>query len=326
MKLVIWTVLSLMLSLLSKGVFAADEDPKPLPRLDAILAAVQERAARQLEARRAQQAQESQAPQQPQAAASGQPLGLRQGTHLQEPSLEDRMNMLLEKRRSEASRPILPFVMRADGRPLGAEAFGPKSMIGGAQVRELRGSLKIDHDSEDLPEFKMYFEGMETTNNAEGFFKFPVEGDSLEKYAIIICNKIQHSFGKHNTVDSFGLIPDMNYKYFRFKRNPDGSGSWVQKEKDLRKKNLRIPSNAIVLTLNPMYFDRLENNWPGEFGNGVLKLPRIVLKAGHRAKLERKAVKSLLWGLDMSPFHANVKYASREVGDGKGEVSVPFEN
>ena len=195
----------------------------------------------------------------------------------------------------------------------------------GTLIKEIRGCLKINRDEESVPQFKIYFNGMETVNNDNGFFSFPFSQESLEKYSIIICNKIKHTFGHRNTVNSFGLIPDMNYKYFRFKRSANGSGSWEQQEKDLTKHNLQIPSNAIVITINPAYFERLDEKWPANFGPGVLKLPRIVLKDSHRAKIERKGVKSLLHGLDMSPFHTNVSFASKDLNNGKGEALVNIE-
>jgi hypothetical protein len=309
------------------------EDPIPnrmSPRLESLLASVQSRAAKQIEAQRQQAASAS--PVEVAAAslatgsASGQSEPLRtRNVHVHAPTVDDRVNDMLEHRQPDVAKvpqPVPQFLIRADGRPIGSGTFKSYGHAAGPQVRELRGALKIDRDREDVPQFKIYFEGMETTNNDEGFYSFPIESANIQKYAIIICNKIKHSFGRHNTVEGFGLIPDMNYKYFRYKRNADGSGKWVQREKDLRKKNLQIPSNAIVLTINPAYFDRLDESWPGNFGSGVLKLPRIVLKEDKRSKIERKSVKSLLYGLDMSPFHTNVQHASKEIGDGKGEVLV----
>ncbi len=320
MKPMIRSILGLALALAVTPLFAVDVDPKPLPKLDAILAAVQARAAKRMEESRA----EGLAARPSNEAGKSVDVSLRQGAHVQESTLHDRIDTMLENRRTQAPESIPSFVMRADGRPLGGVFSKGSQGLGSKQLCEMVGCIKIDHDSEDVPQFKVYFEGMETTNNDEGFFKFPVDCGNIEKYAIIICNKIKHTFGGHNTVDSFGLIPDMNYRYFYFKRNKDGSSGWTQQEKDLRRRNLRIPRNAIVITVNPVYFDRLETTWPGDYGSSTLKLPRIVFKAGHRAKLERKAIKSLLHGLDMSPFHTDVKHVSREIGDGKGEVSVRF--
>jgi hypothetical protein len=233
------------------------------------------------------------------------------------------MNMLMEKQRATAaagaSQPIPPFLIRADGRPLGSGNFTDRQQRG-TPIKEIKGCIKIDQKSDDVPQFKIYFEGMETTSNDEGFFSFPVEGTAIKKYGIIICNKIKHSFGRHNTVDSFGLIPDMNYKYYKFCHNAEGGGSWTQQEPNLGQKNLRIPHNTVVIALNPAYFDRLDTSWPGNFGSETLKLPRIILKAGHEKKIERKAMKSLLYGLDMSPFHTTVKHTIKEIGDGKAEL------
>lgn len=281
MKLVHKSLLSFVLLFSVGSAVAADEDQKPLPKLDAVLAAIQARAAKQVAENR----------------------------------LKDQSNEL------EGLKPIQSFHIRANGSlPM------TRSLSGGDNqgIREIMGCLKIDGDHDDVPQFRIYYEGMETVNNDEGFFKFPVDQGSIDKYSLIICNKIQHTFGRNNTVDSFGLIPDMNYKLFRFDRKKDGSSGWVQQERNLNKKKLRVPKNAVVVTVNPAYFDRLELEWPGKAAPHMLKLPRIVFKANHREKLERKAIKSLLHGLDMSPFHTNVKQVSKEIGDGKGEVLVPF--
>ncbi|MBM3886751.1 hypothetical protein FJ364_02365 [Candidatus Dependentiae bacterium] len=295
------------------------------PRVEAMLAKIQAQAAKHIEANRTVQ----KPAENPFAALiQAQEDGLKnRGVHVHQPTQEERVQDMLTQR--TAGSPLIPqpvpsFIMRADGRPLRGQpsVHTMASTHKSSKINQIKGCLKIERDEEDVPPFRVYFEGMETTNNDEGFFSFPVDADQIDKYSIIICNKIQHTLGRHNTVESFGLIPDMNYKHFRFKHHPDGGGKWMQEEKDLRKRNLEIPHNAIVITINPSYFARLEESWPGSFDGHVLKLPRIVFKEGHRAKIKRKSDKSLLYGLDMSPFHTHVKHASREIGNGKGEILV----
>lgn len=311
--------------------FASDSVPNQMsPRLEKLLASVQARAAEQIEAAK-KQATSGASPAIPVAATplasfSDQAESLRsRNVHVHAPTVEDRVTDMLEQRPPEdlaVPQPVPQFLIRADGRPIGSGTFRGYEKVSGPKVRELRGVLKIDRDEDTVPQFNIYFEGMVTTNNDEGFYSFPIEDINIRKYGLIICNKIKHKFGRHNTVEGFELLPEMNYKYFRYRCSPDGSGKWIQKTKDLRKKNLQIPSNAIVLTIDPRYFDRLEDTWPGNFGSNVLKLPRIVLKSGERKKIERKGVKSLLCGLDMNPFHTNVEHVTKEIGDGKGEVLV----
>lgn len=320
-------IMFMSVSCLLSTVLLAVEDPKPLPRLEDVLASVQERVARQLEARKAQEAAalstEGNSARQQESPVNSN-LGLKQAEHVKTASLEERIDRLLaaKKNQNTVSSPVSELMTQARTR---VQAAGMQSQ---GQVfnksKEVQGSLKIDGDVDDVPQFKIYFDGMETTNNAEGFFKFPTEPDVMQNYGIIICNKIKHTFGRHNTVDSFGLIPDMNYKYFRYKKQADGRTEWVLQEKDLTKKSLQVPQNTIVFTINPAYFDHLETEWPGKFGSDVVKLPRIVLKAGHRKKIARKAMKSLLWGLDMSPFHTPVKHVSKDIENGRGEASVDF--
>lgn len=202
----------------------------------------------------------------------------------------------------------------------------PRNQQSIVYAKELRGSIKIDGDNSKLPRFKMYFDGIETTNNNDGFFQFPIESGMLQNCGIIICNKIKHDFGKHNTVVSFGLIPDMNYRYFRYTNQGPKGGEWIEESKDLNKGHLQIPPNTVVLTLNPAYFDRIEPEWPGNFDAESFKLPRLVLKSGQRKKIDRKAVKSLLYSFEMSPFHTQVKHAHKDIGEGKGDILIPHEN
>lgn len=287
------------------------------PPINEVLAKIQALAAKKV-------SPQNSSPLQPRQSAP-----LRQSVHVRAPSLEDRMKMIIEKQRAAStaatSQPIPPFLMREDGRPLGSERFTHKQTTSNnPQFKEIKGCIKIDQQCDSVPQFKVYFEGMETTTNDEGFFSFPIEKQAIEKYGVIICNKIKYSFGRHNTVDSFDLIPDMNYKYYKFTQNADGGGTWTQQEPDLHRNNLHIPRNTIVIALNPAYFERLETTWPGSFNADTLKLPRIILKAGHEKKIARKAIKSLLYGLDMSPFHTTVKHSCKEIGDGKAELMVDW--
>jgi hypothetical protein len=332
MNMIIWKVIGFFCvvgfssNLVAQKITAQDLQAAQLPlprRVEEMLAKVQARAAMQMESNRLQ----SKPTQNPLAALiTPQNDALRGGdVRVHQSTMDNLANDVLGQRHTQGpfvTQPITSFVMRSDGQSLESSSFNRSFGQASKLVQEIRGCIKIDRDEEDVPPFKVYFEGMETTNNSDGFFSFPVEKANIDKYAIIICNKIKYTFSRHNTVDVFGLIADMNYRYYRFRRNHDGSGKWVQCEKDLRKKNLQIPHNAIVVTLNPAYFERIEETWPGDFGSGVLKLPRIVFKEGKRAKLERKSVKSLLYGLDMSPFHTNVKHASKDIENGKGEILV----
>ena len=189
------------------------------------------------------------------------------------------------------------------------------------KVFELKGSVKILGEEETVPEFRIYFDGMETFNNEEGFFSFPLEEGKIQKYSIVVCKNVHQNFEKTNTLDSLSIFKGAKYKYFSLKQTGTGDTDWNCKEKALERKNFVLPRNCIVILVDPKYVDHIEH-WKPVLSENFVKLPRIFLKEGIRPKLNRASAKSLLYSLDSKPFHETIREKKKVMLHGKGHVSL----
>lgn len=179
---------------------------------------------------------------------------------------------------------------------------GTKSLI-------IKGCFTFADESYDdkIPQFRICFEGKETMSDKDGFFSIPVDEDRLEKYKLVITKTFQPDFDQHNTIKDLRLFADKNYKCYSFKKMGPFGGMWVQREKDLRKKNFIIPNNAIIILVDPKYIDHLDQ-WSINLASNFIKLPKIVLKKEVKHKsTDRAAAKSLLTALDAAVFHEEVR-------------------
>lgn len=171
---------------------------------------------------------------------------------------------------------------------------------------ETLGRIKIQGECDTVPSFRILFDGKTIMNNKEGIFSFPIEEKNIHKFSLVICKKIKQEFDKNNTLKGIDVIPDKNYRYFTFKKNPWG-GEWFQHEKTLNKKNFQIPEHCAVALIDPKYVERIEE-WNIQTSPNVLKLPLIVLKqTASKNTLNRLAAKSLLYSLETTVFHEPIK-------------------
>jgi hypothetical protein len=188
----------------------------------------------------------------------------------------------------------------------------------------VKGAIKIANWVDDIPEFRVFFEGQEALTDENGFFTFPINDNDLQKYRLIITRKIQHVVDKKNTFASLKVIPDKNYLGYSFKRLGHNQGIWLQKEKKLNHKNFVIPKNSIIILVDPKYVEKIEE-WNVALSDNFIKLPRIVLKSKiELTKLKRISAKSLLC-LEDSVFHERIgrKNSSPDIKDNKVKVTLP---
>lgn len=68
------------------------------------------------------------------------------------------------------------------------------------------------------PPFKVYYQGMQTKSNEDGFFSFPLEEKKKEKYALIICKDFVQQFDSINTIKGLKINPAKPYKLFTIKK------------------------------------------------------------------------------------------------------------
>jgi hypothetical protein len=187
-----------------------------------------------------------------------------------------------------------------------------------------KGAIKIENFVDDIPEFRVLFEGQETLVDENGFFTFSINDPDLQKYRLIITRKIQHIVNKKNTFTNLNVIPNKNYLCYSFKKLGHDQGIWLQKERKLNRKNFVVPKNSIIVLIDPKYVEKIED-WNISLAENFIQLPRIVLKSTIKTnKLKRISAKSLLC-LENSLFHerSGRVYKSSEVKNNKVKVTLP---
>lgn len=78
----------------------------------------------------------------------------------------------------------------------------------------LKGQI-VSNELKKIPSFNIYYRGMQTTNNDDGFFSFPIE-KTEDQYSLIICKNFTPVFNAVNTIDYLKLNAQKPYQYFRF--------------------------------------------------------------------------------------------------------------
>ena len=68
-----------------------------------------------------------------------------------------------------------------------------------------------------IPHFKVYFEGIQTESNDDGFFTIPLE-KKYDELSLIICKDFQPSFESTNTIKNLTISTQKPYKFYSFKR------------------------------------------------------------------------------------------------------------
>ena len=117
---------------------------------------------------------------------------------------------------------------------------------------EIRGNISTQKASEQIFEFRIFFDGKETKSNSEGFFSFPIEENTESEYSLVICKKLQQNFEKGNTLQSVNLVPNKNYRHFTLKKD-FLTRTWNTEEKLLKVKNFAIPKHSLVVLVDPKF-------------------------------------------------------------------------
>lgn len=183
----------------------------------------------------------------------------------------------------------------------------------------MMGSITTENGANKVPEFKICYDGKYTYSNKEGFFFINIDEKKLNKYKLLICKNFNQDFKTINTIDHLNIFKDKNYKYYSFKRTSATGGRWVQKEKNLIKKNFTIPQHCIVVLIDPKYVASVEN-WQIALPSSIVKLPKIILKDS--PKLAKESHKSLLYSLDSNIFHEKALEQKKAIPAARVEVHM----
>lgn len=181
----------------------------------------------------------------------------------------------------------------------------------------LKGYIHAPENMEKVPEFRILFNGKQTTNDSEGFYAIPTENANIKKYYILISSNIIPTFSGTNTIENLTINSTKNYKFFSCKKSfdQDENEIWTIKEKFLSLKQFNIPENTIILLINPKYVQKLET-WKIQFLKGFSPVPKIILNEYiSKKKFTKRSVKSLLYSLDSQYFHEPISRETKEYED-----------
>ena len=71
----------------------------------------------------------------------------------------------------------------------------------------------------EIPQFKIYFKGTQTTSNQDGFFSIPfMQETQQDAYFLLICKDFQQNFDAINTIRDLTINPKKPYKFFALKK------------------------------------------------------------------------------------------------------------
>jgi hypothetical protein len=188
----------------------------------------------------------------------------------------------------------------------------------------VKGAIRIANWVDDIPQFKVFFEGQETWTDENGFFTFTTD-KKLKKCNLILTKRINHSINKKNTLKTIGVIPDKNFTCYSLRKFGQNNSTWLKKNKNLNHKNFVIPKNSIVILVDPKYVSNVEE-WNINLSDTFVRLPRVVVKPDiDPNKLKRISAKSLLC-LEDSTFHEKVGRTNNnksEAKDKKVKITLP---
>ena len=205
-----------------------------------------------------------------------------------------------------------------------ADSFPKKKQKPVVKPEMFKGLIEYDKASgiEEIPEFRVYFNGMETFNDHEGFFSFRADGaDDLKEYSIIITKNVDYRVEKTNTLKELVIKDSKNYRHFSLQRSGPGNDEWSWKEHTLKTDNFVVPYKSILLFVNPKCLVDLKP-WRVSLPDKFVPIPRIILNSEHKDWVSRQATKSLLYSLDLKPFHERVLQVSKVTKDGRGKMEL----
>jgi hypothetical protein len=74
----------------------------------------------------------------------------------------------------------------------------------------------VSNELDNMPNFRIYYRGMQTTNNKDGFFSIPLEDGKKDEYSLLICKDFYPQFGSINTIKNLAIKPKKYDKFYVF--------------------------------------------------------------------------------------------------------------
>jgi len=83
------------------------------------------------------------------------------------------------------------------------------------QAHTIKGSV-VSKEICDLPHFQVYYKGMQTESNDDGFFTIPTNKPVFKKCSMLLCKDFQINFDSVNTIKNLSVYPQKEYRFFEF--------------------------------------------------------------------------------------------------------------
>jgi len=94
----------------------------------------------------------------------------------------------------------------------------------------------VSNELDEVPRFKIYYNGIRVNNDEEGFFTIPVDEQKQDLYHILICKDFEPRFDSVNTVKEMSVPANKPNRFFKVKRADANS---IKKKLDLCQKDLK---------------------------------------------------------------------------------------
>jgi hypothetical protein len=78
----------------------------------------------------------------------------------------------------------------------------------------LKGRI-VSNEVDKLPHFRVYYQGIQTKSDDDGFFSIPLENKE-ESYSILICKEFFPNFDSINTIKNLAITPKPYDKFYTF--------------------------------------------------------------------------------------------------------------
>lgn len=205
----------------------------------------------------------------------------------------------------------------------------------------LQGCITVDTrnsqagESQRVPEITVLFNGMQQKSNREGLFAFPLTNQS-NSYKIVICKALDQNFENANTISGISLPAQHRSRVITLNCEGSEDGSLICQSETCTEKSdgtlscqARKPDqahsitteNSIILLIDPEHIERIEP-WNVTLASNFVKLPRIVLKKKSRQDFNKVSAESILYALDVKPFHEPASGKKRTITKNTGNIKI----
>ncbi len=203
----------------------------------------------------------------------------------------------------------------------------------------LKGYITVNgSDNHEIPKLSIIFNGTHAISNSDGFFAFPITQHKTDVYKLVIAKTLDQNFQNANTIEDVSIPEGKRSRIITLNCQGSEDGSFMcesevcteqsdgslscQAEKP-SKANSISTHNSIIILIDPEMIERIENwHHTVKLADNFVQLPRIVLKNRSKKELSTASAESLLYALDIKPFHEPIAGKKRHLTAGKIKQAI----